>query len=54
MGWQQACKLVFGVSFAGLAVHYSIDKNHVLAEESQINQEIIDKENRYELKTNSE
>ena len=44
--WKEVCKIAAAVGLTGLAVYHALPRNDLLAEESHMDQEIVDKENR--------
>ena len=44
--WKDACKVATAIGLTGFAISYAFPNAEVLAEEHNIDQEIVDKENR--------
>ena len=44
--WKDACKLATAIGLTGFAISYAFPKADILAEEHNIDQEIVDKGNR--------
>ena len=44
--WKDVCKIATAIGLTGFAINYAFPKADLLAEELDIDQEIVDKENR--------